>query len=98
MKTSKQLSALIKVVYFCIVLVKVTRAQKIFQIRPLLKVYGNLKIKMQNIIFPNVMFTNIILLFQEALSVQKNEVQDEIQEDEIVTESTYIIDVVTFYA
>lgn len=35
---------------------------------PLLKAYS----KMQNIIFPNVVFTNIILLFLDAFSVKKN--------------------------
>ena len=55
---------------------------------PLLKAYS----KMQNIIFPNVVFTNIILLFLDAFSVKKNR-----KKNEILNESTYIIDIVTFF-
>ena len=66
--------------------------QKIFQ-SPLLKVYGNLKM---NFIFPTFLFADIILLPLD-FSSDSMSCSIIIQEDEILSESTHIVDVVTFF-
>ena len=64
----------------------------------LMKVYGNLYIKMQNIIFPNFVFDQIILFASPRRFWRRYVVPYYIiQVDETLSESTYIIDVITIF-
>ena len=63
-----------------------------------MKVYGNLYIKMQNIIFPNFASDQIILFASPRRFWRRYAVPYYIiQVDETLSESTYIIDVITIF-